>query len=354
MKISMKLQIGNRHVGPGAPVFIIAELSANHHQSYDDAVRLLHAAHSAGADAVKLQTYTADTITLRCRNDWFRRTAKIKPDEPQYLFELYEQAYTPWEWQPLLLREAERLGMILFSTPFDASSVDFLEQMHVPAHKIASFELVDIPLLKRVAATGKPIILSTGMASLDEITEAVHAIRSTGNLQLALLKCTSAYPARAENMNLRTIPDLAARFDVPVGLSDHTLDLAVPVASVALGSCIIEKHITLNRSMGGPDASFSLEPAEFRQMIECVRKAEAALGRINYDPTVDEIAERLCRRSLFVVKDMKTGDIFTEENVRSIRPGHGLPPKCLPDVLGHRATRDVSMGTPLSKNFVDI
>jgi N-acetylneuraminate synthase len=344
----MNFQIGNRCIGPGEPVFLIAELSGNHHQSYDEAVRLLRAAHEAGADAVKLQTYTADTITLRCCNDWFRRTAQVKPGEPQYLFELYDQAYTPWEWQPRLMAEAQRLGVILFSTPFDATAVDFLEQIQVPAHKIASFELVDIPLLEKVARTGKPVIMSTGMASLDEISEAVAAIRGAGNQQLALLKCTSAYPARVEDMNLRTIPDLAARFNLPVGLSDHTLDLAVPVASVALGACIIEKHLTLERAQGGPDASFSLEPSEFRQMVETVRKAEAALGKINYEPTPDEIAERRCRRSLFVVEDVKAGDVFTENNVRSIRPGYGLPPKYLPDVLGRRATRDIMRGTPLT------
>jgi N-acetylneuraminate synthase len=268
------------------------------------------------------------------------------------LYELYGEAYTPWEWQPRLKRAAEDLGMQCFSSAFDASAVDFLESMHVPAHKVASFELVDLPLIQKMAATGKPLIMSTGMATLQEIEEAVATARQAGATQIALLKCTSAYPAPAEEMNLRTIPELARRFDVPVGLSDHTMGIAVPVAAVSLGACIIEKHLTLTRAAGGPDSAFSLEPAEFKAMVEAVRTVEKALGSVHFGVSEHESRSQVFRRSLFVVRDLKKGERFTAENVRSIRPGNGLHTRHLAEVLGKTAALDIARGTPLSWELV--
>jgi N-acetylneuraminate synthase len=263
------------------------------------------------------------------------------------LYDLYATAYMPWEWQPKLKAIANSLSLDLFSTPFDASAVDFLEAMDVPAHKIASFEMVDIPLIRKVAQTGKPVIMSTGMASLAEIDEAVRAFREAGGIQLALLKCTSAYPASPDEMNLHTIPHLAEAFGVPVGLSDHTLGISVPIAAVALGACIIEKHITLSRSEPGPDSAFSLEPEEFKSMVEAVRTAEKALGRVNYKLSEKEKSNRVLRRSLFVVQDMKLGDIFTSQNVRSIRPGYGVHTRHLAEFIGGHAASNIARGTPL-------
>jgi N-acetylneuraminate synthase len=340
-------KIKNRSIGPQCDSYIIAEMSANHGQSFETALELVSAAKQAGADAIKLQTYTPDTMTISSRRPEFL-IGKGTLWEGRNLYELYGEAYTPWEWQPKLKEEAEKLGMDCFSTPFDDTAVDFLEGMNVPAHKIASFELVDTELLKKVAATGKPVIMSTGMATLAEIDEAVRTLREAGCTQLALLKCTSAYPSLPEDMNLRTIPHLAEAFHVPVGLSDHTLGIAVPVAAVALGACIIEKHLTLRRSDGGPDAAFSLEPAEFRAMVDAVRVAEKALGKVSYEMSEKEQASRAFRRSLFVVKDMKAGEEFTRENVRSIRPGHGLPVKELDQVLGRKAAVPVERGTPIT------
>ena len=339
------IKIRDRRIGPDQPVYIVAEISGNHNQDFDEAVRILHAAKEAGADAIKLQTYTPDTITINCNTEPFRIKGTMW--EGRNLYELYGEAYTPWEWQPKLKQVANELGLDCFSSPFDFTAVDFLEKMDVPAHKIASFELVDIPLIQRVACTGKPVIMSTGMASLTEIDEAVRAFRDTGGKQLVLLKCTSAYPSPPEEMNLRTIPHLAETFGVPVGLSDHTLGIAVPVAAVALGACVIEKHLTLSRAAGGPDAAFSLEPSEFKAMVEAVRTAEKALGRVSYEVTEKEKASRIFRRSLFVVEDMKAGDVFTDQNIRSIRPAHGLPPKYFPEVLDRCAARDLLRGTPL-------
>jgi len=343
----MTISIAGRPVGSGHPAYIVAELSANHNQDFEEAVRLVQAAARCGADAVKLQTYTADTLTIDCDAEPFR-IAKGTLWEGRYLHELYRQAYTPWEWQPKLKRVADDLGIQLFSTPFDSSAVRLLEEMGVPAHKIASFELVDLGLVREVASTGKPVIISTGMASLEEIEDAVRVVHESGTTQLALLKCTSAYPAPPEEINLRTIPDLAARFSVPVGLSDHTLGIAVPVAAVALGCCIIEKHFTLSRSVAGPDSAFSLEPREFEAMVEAVRTAERALGGVTYELTPHEAATRAFRRSLFVVQDVAKGELLTEQNVRSIRPGMGLAPKHLSAVLGRRAVRQLDRGTPLS------
>ena len=346
-----KFKISGKSIQPGSPCYIIAEMSANHGQSFDAALELVYAAKQAGADAIKLQTYTPETITIDSRRPEFL-IGKGTLWEGRNLYELYGEAYTPWEWQPKLKEEAEKLGMDCFSTPFDDTAVDFLEGMNVPAHKIASFELVDTELLKKVAATGKPVIMSTGMATLAEIGEAVRTLREAGCTQLALLKCTSAYPSLPEDMNLRTIPHLAEAFQVPVGLSDHTLGIAVPVAAVALGACIIEKHLTLRRSDGGPDAAFSLEPSEFRAMVDAVRIAEKALGKVNYEMSEKEQASRLFRRSLFVVKDIQAGEEFTHENLRSIRPGNGLPVKELERVLGRKSTVSLDRGTPLSESHI--
>jgi len=345
------ITIHGRVIGPGRPVYVIAEMSANHGQDFDQAVRIIQAAGQAGADAVKLQTYTPDTLTLDCDRPEFR-IGKGTPWEGRTLHELYGEACTPWDWQPRLKKVAEELGMHLFSTPFDFSAVEFLEQMSVPAYKVASFELVDIPLIERIARTGKPIILSVGMASLAEITQAVRAARAAGAGQIALLKCTSAYPAAPEDMNLRTIPHLAETFGVVAGLSDHSTGIAAPVAAVALGASIIEKHLTLSRADGGPDSAFSLEPAEFADMVAAVGDAQKALGRVSYELTPHEAASRVFRRSLFIVQDTKAGQIFTEENVRSIRPGCGLPPSELHRVLGRRAARDIPRGTPLTDDLL--
>lgn len=343
--------IGAREIGPSNSVYIIAEISANHHQDYDQAVRIIHAAKEAGADAVKLQTYTPDTITIRSEGEYFRIGGGTLWDG-RTLYDLYGDAYTPWEWQPRLKDVADGLKMDLFSSPFDATAVDFLELMNVPAYKLASFELVDIPLIRRIARTGKPLIISTGMGTLEEIEEAVVTARQAGATQIALLKCTSAYPASPGEMNLQTIPELARKFQVPVGLSDHTLGTAVPVTAVAVGACIVEKHITLSRSVKGPDSEFSLEPDEFKTMVEAVRVAEKALGEVRFGVSEHEESSRVFRRSLFVVQDMKQGESFTASNIRSIRPGYGLHTRYLPEALGKRAARDIERGTPLSWDLV--
>ena len=340
------IEINGRRIGPAEPVYIIAELSANHNQDFEQAVRLIYAAKDTGADAVKLQTYTPETITIDSDAVQFR-IGKGTIWEGRNLYELYGEAYTPWEWQPKLKAVADNLGLTLFSSPFDSTAVDFLEAMSVPAYKIASFEMIDLALIHKVASTGKPVIVSTGMATLAEIGEAVDCIRGTGNQQLALLKCTSAYPAPPEEMNLRTIGDMAQRFGALVGLSDHTLGTTVPVVAVSLGACIVEKHFTLSRAVPGPDSQFSLEPHEFKQMVDAVRTAERARGEVSYEASEREQASRIFRRSLFVVSDMRAGEPFTPENVRSIRPGYGLPPKFLRDVLGKRAAVDLKRGTPL-------
>jgi N-acetylneuraminate synthase len=326
-------------------------MSANHNQDLDQAIQIVKAASDAGVDAIKLQTYRPDTITIDCDSPLFQ-TAGGSMWAGKNLYHLYSEAFTPWEWQPKLKEIANDLGIDCFSTPFDATAVDFLEAMAVPAHKIASFEVVDTPLVSKIAATGKPIIMSTGMATIREIEDAISVIREAGGTQIALLKCTSAYPAPPEEMNLRTIPDMLERFGVPVGLSDHTLGIAVPVAGVTLGACIVEKHLTLSRNNSGPDCAFSLEPHEFKQMVEAIRTAEKALGTVNYEVTEREAGSRAFRRSLFVVQDIKAGDIFTEECVRSIRPAHGLSPKWLPEVLGRRAACDIKRGTPLSADLL--
>jgi pseudaminic acid synthase len=345
------VEIAGRSIGPGRPVYIVAEMSANHSQRFEDAVRIVEAAHAAGADAVKLQTYRADTITIDSDAEPFRIRGTLWQGET--LYRLYDRASGPWEWQPRLKAVAAKLGLTLFSTPFDETAVDFLETMDVPAYKVASFELVHIPLLRRIARTRGPIILSTGMATFEEIADAVGTIRDAGGGPLILLKCTSEYPAAPEDMNLRTIPHMAAAFGLPVGLSDHTLDAAVPVAAVALGACLIEKHLTLSRAAGGPDARFSLEPDEFRAMVEAVRTAERALGTVYYGLSAREEEMRMFRPSLFVVRDVRRGEPLTPENVRVIRPGQGLHPRHLPDVIGRKAARDLARGAPLAWDMVE-
>lgn len=341
------LDIAGRRIGPGEPTYIVAEMSANHGQSFERAVEILRAAKQAGADAVKLQTYTPETMTINSDRPEFQ-IGEGTLWSGRKLYDLYGEAYTPWDWQPKLKELADTLQIDFFSTPFDATAVDFLERLDVPAHKIASFEIVDLALVRRIAATGKPVIMSTGMATLGEIEEAVATVRAAGDGGLALLHCTSAYPAPPKEMNLRTLPHLSEAFNVVTGLSDHTLGIAVPVAAVALGASIVEKHFTLSRAEPGPDSAFSLEPLEFAEMVEAIRTAEQAVGGVHYGVGEREAASRLFRRSLFVVREIRAGDPFTAENVRSIRPGNGLPPKYLPRVLGRRAAVDLERGTPLA------
>jgi pseudaminic acid synthase len=332
-------------------VCVIAEVSANHNQSVEKAEAIVKAAARAGADAVKLQTYTADTMTIPCDDEYFRIKGTLW--EGRTLHDLYQEAYTPWEWHPRLMSLADDLGMACFSTPFDATAVDFLESLNVPCHKVASFELVDIPLLKKIAVTGKPVIMSTGMGTLAEIDEAVRTLRENGTKELVLLKCTSSYPAPPEEINLRTIPHLAQTFDCPAGLSDHTLGSAVAVAAVAFGACVIEKHFTLSRTDGGPDSAFSMEPEEFRRMVRDVRTVEKALGEVSYALTAKERESVVFRRSLFVVKNMRPGDVFTVENVRCIRPGHGLHTRYIETVLGRKTNAEIPAGTPLEWRLVE-
>lgn len=345
------IEINGRRIGPGEPVYIVAEMSANHNQDFDRAVKIIEAAKDVGADAIKLQTYTPDTMTIDCDKERFR-IGEGTIWEGRNLYDLYGEAYTPWDWQPRLKDIANELGLDLFSTPFDETAVDFLEEMGVSVYKVASFENVDLPLLRRIALTGKPVIMSTGMSSLAEIDEAVRTIREAGGDQLVLLKCTSAYPAPPAEMNLRTIPHLAEAFGVPTGLSDHTLGIAVPVAAVALGACIVEKHFTLSRDEPGPDSAFSLEPGEFKALVQAIRIAERALGGVDYATGEREAGSRVFRRSLFVVEDTQAGETFTSENVRSIRPGYGLHTRHLSDILGRQASQNIERGTPLTWDLV--
>nr|WP_321496416.1 pseudaminic acid synthase [uncultured Methanolobus sp.] len=348
----MEIKIENRQIGDNHPVFIIAEVSANHLQKYDLAVKTIKAIKGSGADAVKLQTYTPDTITIDCNNEYFQIEHGTIWDGKN-LYNLYEEAYTPWEWQPELKKVAEEMGLICFSSPFDKTAVDFLEKMNVPAYKVASFEITDIPLIEYIASKGKPVIISTGIATLSDIEEAINACKRMGNTQIALLKCTSAYPAPLEEINLNTIPNIKDTFKTVVGLSDHTLGISVPIASVALGTKIIEKHFILDRSMGGPDAAFSLEPHEFKAMVDSVREIEKALGEVTYDLTEKARNSRDFSRSLFVVEDIFAGEKFTEKNIRSIRPGYGLHPRYLPNIIGKKAKSSLKKGTPLKWEFVE-
>lgn len=340
------VSIASRPIGFEHPPYVIAEMSGNHNGDINRAFALLQAAKDAGADAVKLQTYTADTITIDCDGPQF--VIKGGLWDGRRLYELYQEAHTPWEWHAALFARARDLGITLFSSPFDHTAIDFLESLGAPAYKIASFEAIDLPLIEKAAATGKPLIISTGMANGNEIEEAVTAARKAGNNQIILLHCVSAYPSRPEEANLLTIPDIAKRFDAVVGLSDHTMGTEVSVAAIALGANVIEKHLALARSDGGPDSAFSLEPSEFKALCEGCRIAASARGRVNYERTAGERDNIIFRRSLYVVRDMAAGERFTSETVRSIRPGFGLAPKHYPDVLGNLASKPIKRGTALS------
>jgi len=346
------IEIAGRKIGDSYPVFIIAEMSANHLQDYDRAVETIRKAKWAGADAIKLQTYTPDTITIDCNNEYFQIKQGTIWDGTT-LYKLYEEAYTPWEWQPKLKEIAEEEGLILFSSPFDYTAVDFLEEMNVPAYKIASFEITDIPFIEYVASKGKPIIISTGIATLSDIEEALAACKRMGNNQVALLKCTSAYPSPMEDINLKVIPNMKDTFNTIVGLSDHTLGHTVALGAVALGAKIVEKHFTLNREDGGPDAKFSMEPDEFKEMVEKIRDLEKALGQVTYELTEKQKKSREHSRSLFVVKDIKKGEVFTHQNVKSIRPGFGLATKYIGEIVGKRARCDIKKGTPMRWDLVE-
>lgn len=348
--MSSTFSIQGRTVGDGSPAYIIAEMSANHAGSMERALELIHAAKEAGADCIKIQTYTPDTMTIDCRNPYFQ--IEKGTWEGEHLYSLYQKAYTPWEWQGRLRDEAAKVGIDFLSTPFDRTSVDFLEELGVGFYKIASFELVDIPLLEYIASKNKPIIMSTAMGTLEEISEAVEAVYSTGNRQLALMKCSSAYPAKSEEMNLSTIRDLKARFGIPVGLSDHSMGYFSAATAVAMGANIIEKHFCISRAIKNPDSGFSMEPEEFREMVCQVREVEKALGTVYYGVSKQEESNACFRRSLFVVKDIAAGEMFTPENVRSIRPAYGLKPKYYKEVLGKTAKRGLKRGTPLA--FDDI
>ncbi len=335
------------HFDINEKVFIIAELSANHGHDINIAKKTIKAAKDSGADAIKIQTYTADTLTIDCDNEYFKLDGGTIWDG-RTLYNLYSEAYTPWEWQKELMEYAISIGLIFFSTPFDKTAVDFLEELEVPLYKVASFEIMDIPLIEYIASKGKPMIMSTGVASMSDIEEAINACKRMGNDEIILLKCTSSYPANIEDANLRTIPNMKETFDVEVGLSDHTLGITVPVVSVALGARVIEKHFILDKLIGGPDSSFSLEPHEFKQMVDSVRDAEKALGKVDYSMNEKKKSSRLLGRSLFVVKDIKVGERFTEENVSSIRPGYGLSPKHFKEIIGREAACDMKKGTPMS------
>ena len=345
------MKIGKYQIGEKSPVFIIAELSANHNGSIETAKETIRAAKRTGADAIKLQTYTADTMTIDCDNDDFIINGTIW--EGRKLYELYQEAYTPWEWHEELFQCAKEEGLICFSTPFDKSAVDFLENLNAPAYKIASFEITDIPLIEYVASKGKPIILSTGIATLEDIELALDACHRLGNHNIALLKCTSSYPAPIEEANMAMIPDFKERFNVIPGLSDHTLGITVPIIATTLGARIIEKHFILDRSIGGPDASFSMNEEEFTEMVKAVREAEKAVGHVSYEPTEKQIKGRVFSRSLYVVEDIKKGELITEENVRSIRPGYGMHPKHLFKVLGKEFNQDFEKGTPLNFDLIN-
>lgn len=347
-----EIWIENKRISSNDPAFIIAEMSGNHNGDFERAVKIMEEAKKAGADAIKVQTYTADTITLDCDDPCFQITQGTLWDGTT-LHKLYETAYTPWEWQPKLQKIAKEMGLIFFSSPFDPTSVDFLEEMNVPAYKIASFEITDIPLLRKIARLGKPIIISTGIAYLADIELALRTCREEGNEQVILLKCCSAYPTPYEDIHLRTIPHMSETFDVITGLSDHTMGPAVAGAAVALGARVVEKHMTLKRSDGGPDAAFSMEPWEFKEMVDHIRMIEKALGHVNYELSEKQLREREHSRSLFVAKDMKKGEIFTPENLRSVRPADGLHTKYYESLLGKRINQDCKLGTPLSFALID-
>ena len=346
-----KIKIGNKNIGKDEPVFVIAEISCNHLQKKEYAVKLIEEAKAAGADAVKFQTYTPDTMTIDSDNEFFKIKGTIW--DGMKLYDLYKEAYTPWEWFLELKDIATQEGLEFFSTPFDISAVEFLEGIGVPAYKIASFEVNDIPLIKHTARKGKPIIFSTGLASFSDIELAIDTIRKERNNQIIVMKCTSAYPTPISEMNLNTIPNIADAFKVLVGLSDHTINETAPVAAVALGACAVEKHFILNRKEGGHDAKFSLEPGEFKRMVIAIREAKESLGEVRYSDTEKVKEHKILRRSIFVIKDIVKGETFTPENVRVIRPGHGLHPKYYEEILGKTARKDIKRGNPLEWALIE-
>ena len=331
--------------------FIIAELSANHNGNINVALETVRAAKRSGADAIKLQTYTADTLTIECKNDFFKINHGTAWDG-EYLYDLYKRAYTPWEWHKEIYNLAKEEGLICFSSPFDNTAVDFLEELESPIYKIASFEIQDIPLIEYAASKGKPMILSTGIAEIEDIELAIETCKKVGNTDITLLKCTSAYPADPKDANLLTIPDIKSKFGVKAGLSDHTMGIEGPVVAVALGATVIEKHFILDKNIGGPDAHFSLDEKEFTKMVKAVRIAESMMGKVNYEMTEKKKKSRQFSRSLFVVKDVKADEVITKENVRSIRPGFGMHPKYLKEILGKKANRDLEKGTPLQMSDI--
>ncbi len=345
------IKIKDRLIGDGYPAYIIAEMSANHSGSIERAKEIIREAKRCGADCVKIQTYTPDTLTIDCHNRYFQ--VENGTWEGENLYSLYGKAYTPWEWQKELKEEADRVGIDFFSTPFDRSSVDFLEEIGMEFYKIASFEMIDLPLLKYVASKGKPIIMSTGMGSLEEIKEAVEAVYETGNTQLALLKCSSAYPAISDDMHLRTIVDMKERFHMPIGLSDHSMGHLGAATAVAMGANIIEKHFCISREIENPDASFSMNPAEFKEMVDTIRQVEKAKGQVYYGVSSQEESSLVFRRSVFTIADIKKGERFTEENTRIIRPGYGVKPKYLTDILGMKAVEDIERGTPVQFDLME-
>lgn len=349
--MNKRIKIGNHIISNDDPAYIIAEMSGNHNMDFNRAVKIIEAAKESGADAIKVQTYTADTITLNCDDPCFQITQGTLWDG-RTLYKLYQEAYTPWEWQPKLKKIANDMGLDFFSSPFDFSSVDFLEEMDVPAYKIASFEITDIPLIKKVALLHKPVIISTGIAHLADIELALKTCREVGNEDVILLKCCSAYPTPYEDINLKTMVSMAETFDCITGLSDHTMGSTVSGASVAMGGKVIEKHLTLARADGGVDSAFSMEPAEFKKMVDDIRIIEKAVGRVTYDLSPKQEREREHTRSLFVAKDMKAGDVFTADNLKSVRPGCGLHTKYYEEILGKKITRDAKLGTPMSWNLI--
>ncbi|MDP3396782.1 MAG: pseudaminic acid synthase [Methanoregula sp.] len=348
----MEISIGNRKIGPGHPCFIIAEMSANHLQNFDLAVKIIREAAKCGADAIKLQTFTPDTLTIDCDRDCFTISQGTVWDG-RTLYDLYSEACSPWEWQPELKKIAEEEGLVCFSTPYDQTAVEFLEKMNVPAYKVASFEILDVPLIECVASKNKPVIISTGISTISEIAEAVATCRNAGNNDIILLKCTSAYPAPPDEINLKTIKNLAETFGVIAGLSDHTAGISVPVGAVALGACVIEKHFTLSRDNGGPDAGFSLEPDEFNRMVKSIREVEKAIGSVTYELSATSKRNRAFARSLFAVRDIPAGETLSSQNIRSIRPGFGLPPKYLKQLIGKKSSKMILRGTPLSWDMVE-
>ena len=349
--MNKSIEIGGHVIGMDSPTFVIAEMSANHLMDYDRAIAIMRAAKDAGADAIKIQTYTPDTITLNCDDPCFQITQGTIWDGTT-LYKLYQTAYTPWEWQPKLKEAAESMGLVFFSSPFDLSSIDFLEELNVPVYKVASFEMNDIPFIRKIARTGKPVIMSTGVSYLADIELALRTCKEEGNENVILLKCCSAYPSPYEDINLRTIPSMEETFDCITGLSDHTMGFAVAGAAVAVGAKVVEKHLTLSRADGGADAAFSMEPEEFRQMVEHIRIIEKALGKVTYELTPKQKASRDHARSLFVAQDMKAGDVFTPQNLRSVRPSCGLHTKYYEELLGKKISRDAKSGTPRSWDLV--